>query len=57
MRIAKRLDALQEQERVEGADARAQVAQPFHARADDERDGSPKTSLKIHAVIGAARAG
>ena len=31
-----RFDALQEQERVEGADARADIAQPFDAGFDDE---------------------
>ena len=44
---AKRLDALEEQERIERAHARAQVAQPFHAAADDERQVAPKTSLKF----------
>ena len=49
---AQRLDALEEQERVERAQARAEVAQPFHAAADDVGDGA-EDFAEVHAVIGA----
>ena len=49
---AQGLDALHKQERIEGAEAGADVAQAFDAGADDEGDGS-EDFAEIHAVIGA----
>ena len=48
--------SLQEQERIEGADARAEIAQAFHARLDDE--GQVAEDLdELHAVIAGAGLG
>src|ERR1700685_1043499 len=49
---AKSFDALQEEERIKGADARADVAQSFHARFDDEADVA-ESLPEVHAVVGA----
>ena len=45
-----RLDALQEEKRIEGADARAEIAQAFHARANNERDGA-EHFVEVHSMI------
>ena len=45
-----RLDALQEQKRIEGAEARSDIAQALDARSNDERDGSEHFA-EVHAVV------
>ena len=44
------LDALNEEEGVERADARAEIAQPFHAHLDDVRHVAEHLA-ELHAVI------
>jgi hypothetical protein len=51
---AKRLNSLNELKRVERAQAGTEVAQPFHAAANDESNG-PKDRAEVHAVIGRRR--
>src|SRR5580698_2428292 len=49
---AERLNTLYKQERIERAETGTQVAQAFHAAADDEGDRAEDLA-KVHAVIGA----